>query len=344
MRFDTWVTRGGRLAGGLALGAALLNPVTLTGAAARPAATPVWVTTTGTVVHLTLIAGWNNTNAGFNFDGAAHGQMVVTVPLGAKVVVSFTNNVATPHNVDIIPYTQPVPGHGVQPAFPGANSPLPQFKPGAPAPPKAQTFSFVATKAGRYMMVCGVAGHALAGMWDTFMVSSAAKTASVAFMKAGVTSVTGTTPPPAKTPTWVTTAGKVVHLTLISGWNTANAGFNFNGGAYGHMVVTVPLGDKVEATYTNNVAVFHDVDIIPYQKPLPSHSATPAFPGARSPLPAFKPGGPPPTLNGPKTFSFVATKAGTYMIICGVPGHALAGMWDTFVVSPTAKAASITFV
>jgi hypothetical protein len=31
------------------------------------------------------------------------------------------------------------------------------------------------------------------------------------------------------------------------------------------------------------------------------------------------------------------------MIICGYPGHAIAGMWDTFVVSSTAKAASVTF-
>ncbi len=180
MRFNTWMTTGGRLAGGLALGAALLSPAALTGATTRPAAAPVWVTTTGKVVHLTLIAGWNTTNAGFNFDGAAHGQMVVTVPLGDNVVVTFKNNVATPHNVDIIPYTQPLPGHGVQPAFSGANSPLPQFRPGAPAP-KPQTFSFVANKAGTYMIICGVPGHALAGMWDTFVVSPTAKVASITF-------------------------------------------------------------------------------------------------------------------------------------------------------------------
>jgi len=180
MRFDTWVTKGGWLAGSLVLGVAMLSPATLTGAAARPAAAPVWVTTTGKVVHLTLIAGWNNANVGFNFDGAAHGQMVVTVPLGAKVVGTFTNKVATPHNVDIIPYTLPLPGQGVAPAFAGAVTPLPQFRPGAPAP-APQPVSFVATTAGTYMIICGVPGHALAGMWDTFVVSPTAKVASITF-------------------------------------------------------------------------------------------------------------------------------------------------------------------
>jgi len=343
MRMTTRVITAGCVAGGLALGVALLNSTSMAGAVARPAAPPTWVTTTGTTVHLTLISGWNNANAGFNYNGAAHGQMVVTVPLGDKVTVTFKNNVGTPHNVDIIPYTQPLPGNGLAPAFAGASSPLPQFKPGAP-PAGPQTFSFDATKAGRYMMICGVPGHALAGMWDTFVVSSSAKTASVAFTTAAVTSAPGATPPsPAHMPTWATTTGQVVHLSLISGWNNANAGFNFNGGAYGQMVVTVPLGDRILATYRNNVSVFHDVDIIAYTNPLPSHSATPAFAGSRSPLPHFTPGKPLPPMTGPQTFSFVAAKAGTYMIICGVPGHALAGMWDTFVVSPTAKTASVTF-
>jgi hypothetical protein len=129
------------------------------------------------------------------------------------------------------------------------------------------------------------------------------------------------------------------------------------------MVVTVPLGDKINAIFKNNATTPHDVLIVPFQTPPPSHSVTTAFPGASSnrgfgfgggngrrggngrggnggaPRGGFtrpKPGTPMP-------FSFVANKAGTYMIICGVPGHALAGMWDTFVVSPTAKVASITF-
>jgi sulfocyanin len=142
------------------------------------------VTTQGKVVHLAVIAGWNNVNAGFNFNGAAHGQMVVTVPLGDKVIGTFKDNVTTPHNVVIIPYTTLLPGSSLPPAFRGAASPTPQFRPGAGAPSrsnKPQTFTFVANKAGTYMIICGVPGHALAGMWDTFVVSRTARVASVTF-------------------------------------------------------------------------------------------------------------------------------------------------------------------
>jgi sulfocyanin len=345
--------------GGLALSATMLGSAGLTPASARTskATTPAWVTTQGKVVHLTLIAGYNNTNSGFNFDGAAHGQMTVTVPLGDTVDVTFKNNAqGAQHNVVVIPYTKSLPASSSSPAFSGAASPTPRFGQGGPAQSAsaAQTFSFVAGKAGNYMLICGIGGHAIAGMWDNLVVSPTAKTASVAFSAAQAAGTAGTTAAPANPSQWVSTSGKVVHLTLIAGYNNANAGFNFDGGAKGQMVVTVPLGAKVVATYKNNATTPHDVLVVPYQKSLPTHSVPTAFAGASAGRPNFgsgRPGagGPPSgggslqTSNKPQTFTFVANKAGTYMIICGFPGHAIAGMWDTFVVSSTAKTASITF-
>ncbi len=41
-------------------------------------------------------------------------------------------------------------------------------------------------------------------------------------------------------------------------------------------------------------------------------------------------------------FSFIADKAGKYAIVCGVPGHDAAGMWDTLVVSDSAATATIS--
>ena len=32
-------------------------------------------------------------------------------------------------------------------------------------------------------------------------------------------------------------------------------------------------------------------------------------------------------------FSFVATKVGTYVLVCGVPGHEIQGMWDVLKVT-----------
>jgi hypothetical protein len=172
---------------------------------------------------------------------------------------------------------------------------------------------------------------------------------------------------PANPGQWITTNGKVVHLTLIAGYNSTNGGFNFNGGAHGQMVVTLPLGATVDGTFKNAASTPHDVLIVSYQKTLPTHSVPPAFKGACFGSPVCGAGasggsgGPPPrgtpgagsgtpgaggaarAGNQQGTFSFVANKAGTYMIICGYPGHAIAGMWDLFVVSPGAKTGSITF-
>ena len=122
MQFMMRMTRSRRLVGGLVLGATVLGPAGLAAMAAQTtaasaAATPTWVTTQGKVVHLTLISGYNNTNAGFNFDGGAHGQMVVTVPLGYKVVATYKNAATTPHDVIIVANQKTIPTHSV-PAVP----------------------------------------------------------------------------------------------------------------------------------------------------------------------------------------------------------------------------------
>jgi sulfocyanin len=356
---------GRRLAGGMALGAMVLGSGGIVGVAthatgAHAASTPVWVTTQGRVVRLNLIAGYGSANAGFNFDGAAHGQMTVTIPLGYTVDATFTNQAqGAQHNVVVIPYTRSLPAGASAPAFAGAASPRQRFgQGGGPgSAPTALKFSFTANKAGSYMLICGIAGHALAGMWDNLVVSSTAKTASVTFGTPKTATTAGTAAAPANPDQFVSTSGKVVKLSLIAGYNNANAGFNFDGGAHGQMVVTVPLGYKVIATYKNNASTPHDVLVVPYQKTLPTHSVPVAFAGASYGAPSFGSGGKggPPAGGAPgaggspsasktaHTFTFVANKAGTYMIICGYPGHAIAGMWDTFVVSNTARAASIAF-
>lgn len=215
MHFNTLVTGRRRLVGGHVLGATALGSsglvatathTTATRAAATRAAAPTWVSTQGKTVHLTLIAAWNNRNAGFNFDGAANGRMIVTVPLGAKIVATYQNDATTPHDVRIIvriiKYQKPLPAHTVTLAFAGASAGGGSFGgPGAGGPPRGtpgpggpggpggppqssrqpQTFSFVANKAGTYMIMCGFPGYALAGMWATFVVSKTARTASVRF-------------------------------------------------------------------------------------------------------------------------------------------------------------------
>jgi sulfocyanin len=128
-------------------------------------------------VELTLIAGKTNDNSSFNFNGFSNGKMTLTVPVGWTVVVHYQNFSPLRHSFDVIPYT------GKQPDAP---PPPPVFKGATTQDPvsgigvgKNETITFVASKAGKYEYLCGVAGHAPAGMWNYLVVSSTAKAPSV---------------------------------------------------------------------------------------------------------------------------------------------------------------------
>ncbi len=140
----------------------------------------------------------------------------------------------------------------------------------------------------------------------------------------------------AQAPTWVATKGKTVNLTLIAAYNDAGGGFNFNGGSNGKMTITVPLGDRVNVTFSNNSPLGHSAQIVAFAKSPPVSTVPDAFKGANSPDPTSG-----VAKGTTQKFSFVANKAGTYLLICAVPGHASAGMWDVLVVSKSAKTASI---
>ncbi|HYM90426.1 MAG TPA: sulfocyanin-like copper-binding protein, partial [bacterium] len=126
-------------------------------------------------VQLTLIGGKTQAAGGYNFNGYADGQLVVTVPLGWTVTVQFENAASPPHSVAVLPYSDPQPAEGTRPAFPGATTP--NLQGGIPRGARA-TFSFVASRPGTYEFACGVAGHAIAGMWATLIVSPTATAAT----------------------------------------------------------------------------------------------------------------------------------------------------------------------
>ena len=164
------------VAGALTLGLSLVIGVSVV--SAHQVSRPTWITTKGKTVSLTLIAAYNNTQSGFNFNGGANGKLTITVPQGDKVSITFTNKASLPHSAEIIAYAKtPAALTSVSPAFKGASSPNPTA--GSPAG-QTSTFSFTATKAGKYILVCAVPGHIAAGMWDNFVVSKAAKVGSIA--------------------------------------------------------------------------------------------------------------------------------------------------------------------
>jgi sulfocyanin len=166
----------GRTARGL-VGSCALAATLLVGSGIAQAKAPTWVATKGKVVTLTLIAGYNSNAGGFNFNGAAKGQLTVTVPLGDTVNVVFSNNAPLPHSAQIVAFSKSAPVSSVADAFKNAHSANPTV---GVAKGTTQKFSFAANKAGKYLIICAVPGHAAAGMWDTLVVTKSAKTATAA--------------------------------------------------------------------------------------------------------------------------------------------------------------------
>jgi Sulfocyanin (SoxE). len=131
-------------------------------------------------------------------------------------------------------------------------------------------------------------------------------------------------------------SAKSVAIVLVAAANSAQGGFNFNGGSVGNQTITVPLGWSIDIDFQNHDVVPHSAVVIAAQTPLPPVPEKPAF--ARAYTSQLIDGLPAQT--GHDTMRFTADKAGDYLIACGVPGHALSGMFIRFVVSANATAPS----
>lgn len=158
--------------------AAITLALPIFSASAAPTRAPhwlVWNAKTHTAT-LTVIAGYKG---GFDFNGYSKGKMTITVPNGAHVNVVFSNDSTIPHSALFTPYSKRTSTGSYPLAFKGASS---SNATNGVAKGKTQKFSFVANKAGTYALVCAVPGHAIAGMWDTFVVAKKGN-ASIAFKK-----------------------------------------------------------------------------------------------------------------------------------------------------------------
>jgi hypothetical protein len=148
---------------------------------ARPQARPP------AIDYLTMGAAKNTFNAklnaaqgaaggGLNFNGYNRGGMTMTVPEGATVEVTFRNvAVQSPHSAIITSIAGIKQVTGQKPAFRGSLTARPQ----AGITSGTQYFSFVASKQGRYALICGVPGHAIGGQWNYFVVGPKGSKASL---------------------------------------------------------------------------------------------------------------------------------------------------------------------
>ena len=131
--------------------------------------------------------------------------------------------------------------------------------------------------------------------------------------------------------TWLAFDGpaKTVQFHLIAGYSGLNGALNFNGFGDGGLTLTIPAGWRVVLHFTN-----HD-GMLPHSSVVIPDGPVPAVTGALSP--AFSQAVTLKLQEGLTSseqddMKFLADKAGSYLIICGVPGHAAAGMWIRLVV------------
>lgn len=197
------------------------------GASPLRAATQPWVQWDAAhkTAHLIVTAAYDQTGSGFNFDGYNLGHLTITVPLGAKVVISFTNKAALAHSAVITLFADRTLAGNFPLAFKGSASPNPTT--GTASLSKPQVFSFMANKAGMYALVCGVPGHAIGGMWDRFVV---AKVSAPSQQIAGAAPTSGGSSTPASSGsnlgtfegvvTDATTGKPLPHVYVVLGWTT----------------------------------------------------------------------------------------------------------------------------
>lgn len=124
-------------------------------------------------------------------------------------------------------------------------------------------------------------------------------------------------------------ATKTVTFRLVAG------PFDFNGFTNGNGTLTVPPASQNVINFEQNDGTPHSAEIASGTGPLPNSGGDPAIPRAyTNKVVEGLPQG------AKDVMRFTAPDSGTFRIICGVPGHALSGMWIWYKVDPAAAAPS----
>lgn len=124
-------------------------------------------------------------------------------------------------------------------------------------------------------------------------------------------------------------ATKTVTFKLVAG------PFAFNGFTNGGGTLTVPPGSTNVWNFVQDDGTPHSAEVASGTGPIPNSGGDPAIPRAYTNK----------VVEGlvqgaTDVIRFTAPDTGSYRIICGVPGHALGGMWIWFKVDPAATVPS----
>jgi sulfocyanin len=140
---------------------------------------------------------------------------------------------------------------------------------------------------------------------------------------------------------YVNPAQKKAVVQVVAAATANDSGFNFDGYSKGQANFVIPEGWTITLEFSNKSSTPHNVVITSSLK-LP---LTPVIPAGGF-VPVAIPS--PTTIARGLTASagtvadgFSSNAPGRYYLVCGVPGHVQAGMWDYLTVSATAKQPSI---
>jgi hypothetical protein len=154
---------------------------------------------------------------------------------------------------------------------------------------------------------------------------------------------TGLIAAPARTqsdplPGWIVAdpAAKSIKLTLEVARPSGAPSAGLNGEHDGSVQINVPLNWAVHWSWRNGDSVPHSLVVVAEREKLPTEGGHPALDNAasRAVTTGIDPGKTDET-------AFVADQAGWYWILCGVPGHALAGEWIGLRIDPAATSVSL---
>lgn len=139
--------------------------------------TPDWMTIdeASQTVTLDIVAGKDDSNNRWNFNGYSRGNGAIVVPLGYIVTINFRNddpNIAHSIGVDTRTGDFPATFQDPEPVFAGAISTAATSMQEGTQPGESESFSFTADAAGEYSLICYIPAHAATGMWIRFTVSS----------------------------------------------------------------------------------------------------------------------------------------------------------------------------
>jgi hypothetical protein len=135
----------------------------------------------------------------------------------------------------------------------------------------------------------------------------------------------------------VDSANKAATLTLEVTTQPNAPSARLNGYRNGEARIVVPVGWTVRWNWRNaDTASPHSLVVVVQREKIPLEGGRPAFSNAMTRMVTE---GLPPGQTDQTTF--VAEEAGWYWLMCGVPGHAIAGEWIELRVEPDAKLPSV---